>query len=68
MHQTPEMSGLKDETPAANCCVGCGKATVYVCPFCVAHQGPRVPLCGEPSCREKHESGGGCVRGRKVQR
>lgn len=60
MRHTSELSGLKDETKPANRCVSCGKETPYICPF--THGGPQVPLCGEPSCRDKHESEGGCIR------
>lgn len=44
-------------------CVGCGEATPFVCPFCMAYARELVRICGKPECREKHEqSEHGCIR------
>lgn len=65
MHRTEELTGLKDARSDSSHCVGCGKPTVFSCPFCLLRLSLSVPICEKPECREKHEANG-CIRTRKA--
>jgi len=45
-------------------CVGCGKETIWICPFCKSFGKQSISVCESPQCREKHEEIG-CVRVKK---